>query len=79
MNLSVSYYAMLREQRGLSNEAVETDAATAGDLYVELAREHGLTLKQEHMRVSINNRMVNWDEQPNDGDTVAFLPPMSGG
>ena len=33
----VNYYAILREQRGVSDESVETEAITADELYSELA------------------------------------------
>ena len=33
----------------------------------------------ERMRVAVNDEFVAWDHALVSGDTVAFLPPMSGG
>ena len=41
--VTLHYFALLREQRGLSSESLTTGAATAAALYDELARRHGFT------------------------------------
>ena len=43
----VRYFAVLRDQRGLGEESVATEASTAAELYEELARRHGFTLPAE--------------------------------
>lgn len=77
--LTVLYFAHLRDQRGVDSERVETTAATARELYRELALRHGLTLPERSLVVAINEAMVRWDTALVDGDTVVFLPPVSGG
>jgi molybdopterin converting factor small subunit len=69
----------LREQRGLSAETVQTGAATAGDLYRELASAHGFTLGVERVRVAINNEFASWDRPLAAHDIVVFIPPVAGG
>ncbi len=77
--ITVLYFAHLRDQRGLDSEALSTTAATARELYRELAQRHGLTLPERTLIVAINEAMVRWDNPIADGDTVVFLPPVSGG
>jgi len=73
------YYAILREQRGCSEEAVETGAATVGELYAELRERHGFTLSPDQVRVVVNEAFVPWDTALGPGDEVVFIPPVAGG
>lgn len=77
--VSILYYAILREQRGQSEEAVDTDADTAAELYREMASRHGFTLDLERLRVVVNESFAPWDSALSDGDTVVFIPPVAGG
>ncbi|HEY1764686.1 MAG TPA: MoaD/ThiS family protein [Opitutaceae bacterium] len=73
------YFAILREQRGLDAERVETGAATAGTLYQELRDRHGFTLPAERLRVAINDALVPWASPIREGDELVFIPPVAGG
>ncbi len=75
----LEYFALLREQRGLGAETVETGAATARDLYRELASAYGFTLAVERVRVAINNEFASWDRPLAANDTIVFIPPVAGG
>jgi molybdopterin converting factor subunit 1 len=77
--VTVLYFAHLRDQRGTDSECVATTATTARDLYRELVQRHGLTLPERTLIVAINEAMVRWDASIANGDTVVFLPPVSGG
>jgi molybdopterin-guanine dinucleotide biosynthesis protein A len=77
--LSVRYFAMLREQAGVSTEDLRTSAATPAELYDEVRRLHRLTISSEFLRVAINDEFAEWRTILNDGDTVVFLPPVAGG
>lgn len=77
--IRIEYYAQLREERGLAQESRKTSATTAAALYREVAREHGLTLPQNVLRVAVNREFAPWDSPVSAGDTVVFLPPVSGG
>lgn len=73
------YFAELREASGRSAEIVETEAASPGELYRELAARLGAPLSRDHLLVAINDRMAGWDDPMADGDTVVFLTPFGGG
>jgi molybdopterin converting factor subunit 1 len=78
-NLRVRYFAVLREQCGAAEEELRTAAAVASDVYEEVRARHGLTLAPARVRVAINDEFAAWGTAVADGDTVAFLPPVSGG
>jgi len=77
--VSVRYFAILREQRGLGEERVSTNAATTGELYEELRGLHRFTLPPERLRVAVNDEFESWGASVHDGDTLVFIPPVAGG
>ena len=78
-HVTVQYYALLREQAGRREEKVVTHAATAAELYAELARRYPFTLTTELLRVAINTEFREWPGPLADGDAVVFIPPVAGG
>jgi sulfur-carrier protein len=79
MNLSVCYFGLLAERRGLAEERVTTSAATPAALYAELDARHSLGLAITDFRAAVNDEFVSWDQLLSENDNVALLPPMSGG
>ncbi len=78
-SVRVSYFAILREQRGLGTEQVATEASTAAELYEELKTRHGFTLPGTRIRVAVNDDFQPWSAEVREGDSLAFLPPVAGG
>ncbi len=79
MQLTIQYFALLREQAGRSEETLETLAATPADLYNELHSRYGFTLAREQLKVAVNSEFADWSRQLRSGDAVVFLPPVAGG
>jgi molybdenum cofactor guanylyltransferase len=77
--LKIRYYALLREQAGRSEETLESSAATAADLYEDLASRYRFTLPREQLKVAVNSEFSDWSRQLNQGDAVVFIPPVAGG
>jgi len=77
--LRIGYYAILREQRGLSEEALQSDATTAEELYAALKAEHGFSLEANQLKVVINDAFKSWDTPLQANDNVVFIPPVAGG
>lgn len=75
----IRYFALLREERGLSDETIVTEAATVGQLYNEIRQKYEFSLPQERMSVAINDEFANWGEELSDNDSVVFVPPVAGG
>ncbi|MCC6795792.1 MAG: MoaD/ThiS family protein [Candidatus Hydrogenedentes bacterium] len=77
--LHVLYFAILREQRGLNEEHVQSAAATPAALYAELVSRHRFSLPQDRVRVVVNESFADWDSAISDGDSIVFIPPVAGG
>ena len=77
--LHVQYFAILREQRGRSEEELATAAATPGALYDELRARHGFSLPRERIRAAVNDAFVDASAPLRDGDRIVFIPPVAGG
>ena len=77
--LDVHYFAILREQRGQSQEKLTTAAATPAALYEELRARHGFTLPTNRVRAAVNDAFVDAAAPLRDGDRVVFIPPVAGG
>ena len=75
MTVTVCYFGLLAERRGLTDERVTTAATTPGGLFAEL----GLGVSSSSLRAAVNDEFVPWDHPLKDGDSIALLPPMSGG
>lgn len=83
MQLTVLYFAWLRERIGLPRETVETNAATVSDLVAELiARDEGHALAfadLASLRVALDQQLAGFDSPLAGVREVAFFPPMTGG
>ncbi len=77
--ITVQYFAILREQRGLSEESLDTTESNPANLYAKLAAQHGFTLPSKSLRVAINDEFASMDQSLKDGDAVTFIAPVAGG
>lgn len=77
--LTLQYFAILREQRGLAREQLDTSAATPAALYDELRARHGFTLPGDRVRAAVNGEFVASSAPLADGNEVTFIPPVAGG
>ena len=75
----IYYYAVLREQRGLNQETLETKAVTAQDLYEELKSKFHFKFPSNLLKIAINNEFVDWATPLKSGDSIVFIPPVAGG
>jgi sulfur-carrier protein len=77
--VKISYFAILRDQRGVSEEVLSFNGTTPQELYSHLQEKFGLTFKPENLRVAVNDSFAPWNTSIKNGDRVAFIPPVSGG
>jgi molybdopterin synthase sulfur carrier subunit len=75
----IQYFALLREQRGLTEETLATAAASPAALYEELRARHGFTLPGDRVRAAVNDVFDSSAPALRDGDRIVFLPPVAGG
>ena len=77
--IHIQYYALLREERGLSRETISTQAASVADLYSELKLKYHFRLNTDLLRVAVNGQYENWQTLLKDQDKIVFIPPVAGG
>lgn len=77
--VQVRFFAILREQAGVSVLECETSARTPAELYEELRRSHGLQFPAELLRTAVNDRYASMADPLKAGDRVVFIPPVAGG
>ena len=76
MNITVKYFASLREQLGKSEEILTLDAVTPiSEVWQNVS---GFT-DSENILMTINMEYVKSDALVKMGDEVAFFPPVTGG
>jgi molybdopterin converting factor subunit 1 len=79
MTYRLLYFASLADRAKRAEEMRESTAATARELYAEVAAAHGFAMTSERLRVAVNGAFVEWDHTLADRDEVVFIPPVSGG
>ena len=83
MNLTVRYFASIREAVGHGSEAVQTQAATLADLRTELIARGGayadVLAPGRAVRMALNQDLCEASVALIDGCEVAFFPPVTGG
>lgn len=75
MQVTIYYFAYLRERRGISNEVRELTSP----LTVEALFQSIFGPEMRGIRFSINQEFVDGDQVLEAGDEVAFIPPVGGG
>ena len=74
-SVTISYFASLREERGISQEILRIESISVSELYLQL----NLSLDMKLVRFAVNNEFVPPDTVLNDGDHLVFIPPVAGG
>jgi sulfur-carrier protein len=78
VQISLFFFAALRDQRGQAEESFVTASKDVGSLRLELMTLHPqLTL--DGVRIAINEEFVTSEHALREGDVVALIPPVSGG
>ena len=84
MALKILYFAGLREALGQASEhlARPDGVGNVGELHAHLAARGGAwqaLATTKNLRVAVNQEMATMHTPLEDGDEVAFFPPVTGG
>jgi molybdopterin synthase sulfur carrier subunit len=74
----VLFFAHLRDAVGEEFLKIDASSKTVAELKAELARNYNLP-KLDSVMTAVNEEFAQDDEVIQDGDEVAFIPPVSGG
>ncbi len=82
-NITVKYFASIREAVGCGTEPLATAAVTLGALRAELVARGGayaeVLAAGQAVRLALNHTMTDDAQALPDGAEVAFFPPVTGG
>ena len=77
MSIKVRYFASLKESVGRSEDDLEfADLSTVSDVWRRANPEKALP---DNVLAAVNMDYVELNHTVNDGDEVAFFPPVTGG
>lgn len=78
-SVKLTYFAILADQAGITEEIYSTLAETYAQLYQELQGKYGFTLSKDSVRVVANGEFIDINKAICAGDHIVFIPPVSGG
>ena len=83
IDITVRYFASIREAMGTGSASIRTTAATVGELRAELMRQSpaaaAALAEGRAVRMALNQNMCDGAAALKSGDEVAFFPPVTGG
>ena len=78
MNVSVKYFASLRELMGESSVFIDIDKESSVDDVWRLVTKHK-KIEIDNIMATVNMEYVKSSYVIRDGDEIAFFPPVTGG
>jgi molybdopterin converting factor subunit 1 len=81
MQITVRLFATLRQLAGWKEKIIDlAEPTTVAELMTKLAAEYpGLNLTERTLYAAVNMEYAQQERSLQDGDEVAFFPPVSGG
>lgn len=79
MKVKILYFAQLADFAGKTEETRELDDASPAKLYATLQETYRFPHAFNQLQVAINHKLSAHQSDLSDGDSIAFLPPMTGG
>jgi len=79
MQIKILYFAQLADLAGKAEETRELKNSSVAVLFEELKTDYRFPHEFKQLQVAINHQLSAHETGLQDGDTLAFLPPMTGG
>lgn len=79
MQIQILYFAQLADLAGKTQESRKIDQASPAELYATLKEAYHFPHEFTQLQVAINHQLSAHETPLHDGDSIAFLPPMTGG
>ncbi|MGJ8653842.1 MAG: MoaD/ThiS family protein [Opitutaceae bacterium] len=79
MKIKILYFAQLADLAGKTEESHELTSNSPAELYAELKAAYNFPHEFKQLQVAINHELSAHQAELKEGDSIAFLPPMTGG
>ena len=79
MQIHIIYFAQLSDLAGKTEESLTIDHASPAKLYAKLKETYQFPHAFTQLQVAINHQLSAHETNLQDGDSIVFLPPMTGG
>ena len=79
MKVKILYFAQLADLAGKIEESVDLSDSSPSALYENLKLKYTFPHEFKQLQVAVNHQLSAHQTELKDGDTIAFLPPMTGG
>ena len=79
MQIQILYFAQLADLAGKTEESRTLSEPSPAALYESLKAEYAFPHTFTQLQVAINHELSAHATALKDGDSIAFLPPMTGG
>ena len=77
--MKILYFAELRELLNQSTETIHLDTTLTVQEFESYLLKHHSELKSKKFQIAVNEEFVRQDDIVQPGDTIALIPPVSGG
>ncbi|OQX66858.1 MAG: molybdopterin converting factor subunit 1 [Sorangiineae bacterium NIC37A_2] len=80
MKVRVLFFAGLRDELGIDDKIISLEAnAPTVETVIEALDQSPSSFSERGVRAAVNEEFTTFDHALREGDTVAFIPPVSGG
>ncbi|MDQ8207779.1 MoaD/ThiS family protein [Coraliomargarita sp. SDUM461003] len=79
MQIQILYFAQLADLAGKTEESRHIEHSSPATLYADLQQSYQFPHAFKQLQVAINHQLSAHETELKDGDSIAFLPPMTGG
>jgi molybdopterin synthase sulfur carrier subunit len=80
MKVTIKLFAIYRDILGQPELTLDvSDGTTVNDLFGQMLHDKAEAVLRESTMFAVNESYVSAETVLNDGDRVAFIPPVSGG
>lgn len=79
VTVRIEYFALFRSHAKASSEEITTSSGNVMGLYEMLREKYRFPLDRDSVHAVVNEEYADWDRELRSGDTVVFMPPISGG